>query len=609
MNRHILLKTLIAIIFMTTGFSPLYSQVSLLPEHCLTIDDITVLRDVKVPSRWYYVPRSPELLEKDPGNPVDPRPAFQLMTYQKEVKGKIEEGGTLQFAVSLRISKEDSEKIKRKLKTKRLISSKDFVDLVPLPFRMANAVLYDASGKSAFKAPNMPGLTPPYITGALPFQLKLDQVGSDLYNALIQEKNNGVGVLLQLVFSGVLPARQFKVTVDYEQTFKYLKENRKLQATLGNFLLGADFTLEREKIRDELLNNHCIQIDSINNASIKDNFIDDYLDSILARISSELFEKVEPPASIDTSSQGQENLLANVFFAGNIQVETKMIAYERVAKKKETIDFSNNVTVERKTACGTFIGINKYSEELKGRLVSTMPLNNWASAFLLLPEVSASPEMNLLGVSMTATVVDKQGQKAYDLNDSATWDCDSPASWKNRYGESYYSLKFPLMSLFKKHDNDIEAIKNEYSFKINVIISQKLDLLNNIDINYSTPLFNGDLPLSHPVNLVESVVFDLSLIDFSNEGFKKATIKVFQNGKTYRKTIYAQKSAEKTIAVIVPAVEEENQLKSELSASVILEKKSSREKLIWKYNDKDLRQIDPSLYFIIFETDLESYNN
>lgn len=600
LNHRILLFVAVCFVLNFAGL-PVIAQVSLLPEHSLSIDDVTLLRDYKNPLRWYYVSAGPQLLEKDPENFTDPRPAFQFMTYQAKKDDVMFEGGVIQFSVSLKLSSVKQKKLLSKLRKIMKISYNDSVELVPLPFRQANATIYDAEGSSLARVPQSPGLSPPYITGALPFQLKLNRFGADLYAALTTEGNTGIGVLMELSFDGMLPPAGFKVNLDYDQTWKFLKESKNIQVQLGNWFVGAGVGYDKSKIREEMLSNRCLTVESLTNEKVDHKLLDKYLDPVLKKVCEEMFTKIEPPPMIDNSASGKPGLLENCFFLGKVSVKTELKDISVTRKGSHTFDFNTSVMVERKTACGSFIGINKYSEELKKQLVSTMPLNNWASAYLLLPEISNSPELNLIGVSMSANVVDSKNKPISGLSDTASWNHNSPNSWKNNQGTNTYNLKFPLMSLFEKQNNDIAAIRQEYKFEIAVKIEQMIDRkLNSMSITYYAPVFNGDLPLADPVNLVDNLIFDLSMLDFSSEGLKKVQINVNKGKIELSRNVTMKKPESKTIVFILPS---ESSNANEITAEISFEKSGSRERIAWENNHKNLKEVEPSLYFILFDSD------
>lgn len=583
---------------------PAFGQVSLLPEHRVEIDGISLMRDHNNVNRWYYVIDSPRLLERNPQNQQDPRPAFQFMTYQSLKDDKVFEGGLLQFSVSMRLPEKSKDELLKKLKKQLKVSGKSRIDLAPLPFKLAKANLYDAEGKSLISVPYTPGIVPPYITGALPFQMKLTKFGADLYGALVDSGNTGVGVLIQMTYEAMLPPAGFKVHLDYDQTWKYLSEKSDLRLQIGGWLIGADVGIEKTKIREELEQNRCIRVESLTHEKVSSEMLDKYMDPIIKKICDEVFAAVSVPDSINPELGEGPDMLDNCFlpFKAGIKIELK--DYKIVRKITEEHDFSFSTIVEHATACGTFIGINGYPDEVKNKLVSVMPLNGWASAYLVLPEIDDSEELNLVGVTISAAVIDKKGQVVQNLEDIATWNPNAETSWKNTSGNEVYSLKFPLLALFKKHNDEIMVIREEYSFKISVTVKQKLDKPNVVRIDYTTPLFDGDLPLAEPVELVENLIFDLSLLDFSSpEGLKKMKIVIPSGKNKLERTITAKSPDSKVVVFMLPGGKSEKN--EEVTAQITFDEARSRGKrnLPWAKNGQNLRKLDPSLYFILFDSD------
>jgi hypothetical protein len=219
----------------------------------------------------------------------------------------------------------------------------------------------------------------------------------------------------------------------------------------------------------------------------------------------------------------------------------------------------------------------------------------------MLPDVDNSPELNLVAVSMSAEVINKKQQAMATLSDTASWSAAKPQFWLNKNGDKVYSLKFPLMSLFDKHDNDIDAIRDEYSFRVSVQIQQQLRSFHSINITYTTPLFNGDLPLASPVDLVDNVVFDLSMLDFSSkDGLKSARVELSGNTEKFAYMFSERKPENRRVVFIVPAVGQKEAL---LQAELFFDQKRGKRNIPWEHNKKDLRALDSSLYFLLFDSD------
>ena len=581
--------------------SMLAAQVSLLPEHTISLEGVTLIRDCHKAGRWYYVPERPMLLERNPGNAENPRPAFQLVTYQSEKDSRLYEGGVLQFSVSLKLPEDTRKKIVRALKSKFKNSGE--ISLAPLPFHTAAATLYNQSGEMTATGTQSPGLAPAFITGALPFQLKLSKFDSDMFAALVNSQTGGVGVLVSLTFDGLLPPAGFKVSIDWDQTFKHLSSSKSTRVALGGYLCGIDIGINKSKIREELVSAGCMKVETLTSAAVSNETLEKYLDPVLVQMQKKLVEKIHSPDKIDvTNSAGADSMNKCFLFArSSVDVTVKDIRQTRLGS--ETFEFNQSLIVPRKTVCGTFIGINKYPEALKKTLVRTMPLDSWASAFLLLPGIEECQEMQITAVSMTANVVDAKGKPVSTLSDTAQWSQEGGV-WKNRDGEEVASLKFPLLSLFHEHGNKIEQIRREYSFKVDVIIDQQLgSRLNTVQTSYFAPMFDGDLPLPPAVDLVDCIIFDFSALTFDTRGLKKVRIAVTEGDKNQKLeyTLTQKNSSEYAVIMLVEAARSEE--KTEQILPVILFEAGSKRNIPWKNNNKDLRSLDPSLYFMLFDSD------
>jgi len=599
------IKLLFVVLLLLSVRMVTIAQVSLLPEHSTAIDGVTLLRDSRNPGKWYYIPEKPVLQERSPETKNDPRPVFQLVTYQAKKDAEIFEGGVLQFAVTLNLPEATRKKIERELKSHPESAGNKGISLAPLPFHKAEAFMFDADGKKCAAGTQAPGLSPAYLTGALPFQIKLDRFEVDLYKALTESQGRGVGVLMNLSFEGVLPPAGFKVTMDWDQTYKNISESSDLKISLGNYLLGMDIGVSKTKIREELISKGCMTVESLTGGSAKPETIDRYLDPVIARMQQALVEKVRPPEKIDLGSKSRPDMLSKCFFGVRVGVSVELKDIRQARRGKETFEFNQSLVVERTTSCGAFIGVNEYPDAVKKSLVRVMPLDSWASAFLLLPGVETNPELHIQSVSMTANVVDSKGKEVSGLSDTASWASDHLYSWKNRDGKETGSLQFPLLALFDRHDNKIEQIRREYSFKVDVIIEQAFGpgKLNTVKVSYLSPMFDGDLPLPAAVDLVDNVIFDLSAVTFDDkEGIKKAKIQLRRGSEKIDYSFPQKNSEEKSVVFIVPALKEGEEKPEKLTGSLLFDT-SGKRGIAWANNGKDLRDIEPSLYFMLFDSD------
>ncbi|MFZ5950451.1 MAG: hypothetical protein ACOYXC_07085 [Candidatus Rifleibacteriota bacterium] len=595
----------ILLFIMSLPAGMLLAQVSLLPEHTMTIEGVTVIRDSHNPAKWYYIPEKPTLQERDSKNKNDPKPVFQLVTYQSPENEEYD-GGVLQFCVTLNLPENVRQKVEKALKEHPETKGLKDVSLYPLPFNKAEAVMYDASGNKKTEGTHAPSIGPAYITGALPFQLKLDRFGSDLYSALIDKKGSGVGILMNLAFEGVLPPGGFKATINWDQTYRTLKESSDLRISVGNYFVGADVGISKEKIREELISEGCMKVESLTGESISAEQMNRYMDPILEKMQQALIEKIHPPEKIDLSEKSKPNELSKCFFGVRVAESVEIKSESQARKGSETFEFNQALVVERKTACGSFIGINAYSDQVKKRLIQTMPMNSWAKAFLMLPGIENSPELKIQSVNMTANVVDSNGNPVTPaLSDTASWAAGDSTTWKNKDGDEVFSLQFPLMSLFDKHNNKIEEIKKEYSFQVVVNIEQKLTKLNTVKVSFSVPMFDGDLPLPPTVDLVDNIVFDASALTFSENGLKKIKMVVKRDKETLEFSLPEKNSDTTSVVFIVPAAAKETEKIEKLMPTITFTSKTKRD-IKWNGNEKDLRETDPSLYFMFFDSDWET---
>ncbi|MBF0547037.1 MAG: hypothetical protein HQM08_21530 [Candidatus Riflebacteria bacterium] len=505
--------------FSQVSLDPTLSQVVTFTNDQQKVEEITVIRDMKNPFRWFYVPSKPRLAEyKNEKNEQFPK--FNLMTYQAGDSFETNEGGILQFSVNLGISEAAVSQIKKKIVEKSLASNTTQLSLTPLPIVEASARIYGMDGKQFANSYDVPGIAPTFANSAMPIQVNLNRMGAETYASMVTHKNSGVGVLYTFKFEGCLPPAGFKVTIDWDQTYSAVEKDKGIRVALESCFCGLSVDVSKQKIRKDLINNKAVSVESTTNEAVTDEKLNKYLDPIINRLCREMFDDIEPPAKIESPLVGNNsgNLLTDWFPSLKIEFVSRMKEVKKRSHQKEVIIMNQSVILEKTTCCGGFIGVGDYSEAVRNSCVTVMKPGSWAKAYLILPAVGVDANLNISTINILASIVASNGNTLEKIGiKSASWSKSAPSYWVSN-GSSTAYLAFPLAGNFESCGDNTELINKNFKIKVNVVISQTLSSGNNfINVTYLCPMFNGALPLSTPVDLVDTIVLDGSLLSFGEK--------------------------------------------------------------------------------------------
>ncbi len=226
----------------------------------LELHGVTLFRDYNATSRYYYMPRSPRL-SREAGQPM-----FQLLVYRDDIAerpdftaGDRDGGGFLTMTVDLGISAATLDQVKRELESR----VGGDVDLVPVPFErgsvrvtalgVASGAADDdeaAAAESARFVENILASAKPSLYGdnKAVFSMELSKRGAILMRASIEDGGaSQIGVVYELDYKGLMPARECKITINFRQSYQHLRT----RAQLNTLWFKSDIDVELETLRKE----------------------------------------------------------------------------------------------------------------------------------------------------------------------------------------------------------------------------------------------------------------------------------------------------------------------------------------------------------------------
>ncbi|HYG61649.1 MAG TPA: hypothetical protein VEL74_03640, partial [Thermoanaerobaculia bacterium] len=238
----------------------------------LELEGLTLFRDYNDPKRFYYMPRAPHLTVENGA------PMFQLLIYRRDItdnpdfrEGDRTGGGFLTMTVDLSVPLGVIESVRGELGSR----AGGDVELVPVPFEDGSVrvsalgfsagrarALEEAGGAgSAEPVPGQAEAGPRFVERILGsarpslygdnrtvFTIEMSAEGAQLMRASLQDPGaTQVAVIYDLEYRGLLPAYEGKITIDFKQSYSYLRS----RFALNTLVFKADIDAEMERLRKE----------------------------------------------------------------------------------------------------------------------------------------------------------------------------------------------------------------------------------------------------------------------------------------------------------------------------------------------------------------------
>ena len=576
-------------------------------------ETFTVFKDFKKKDQFYYVPARPMLATRGSGK--NKRPVFHLIKYQtKDTEtNDLVQGGVLQFAIRLAPGGEVVNQIKSSIASQFKLSEKE-VKLAPLPFKSAEISIYDLNGDLLTTEFQKPGIAPSFANSEIPFQVQLTDLSADVYDALTKG-GGGIPVYITYTFDQVSLPNGFKVTVDWDQTFKHFSSDEKTKTAYTRWYHYRTWwggwrsrrktgynTSHVHKLSEVLQENKSVKVESVAGKNFTQEQIDRYLDPILERINKELVAKMTPPEKIEPAAAKEP---ANPgWWKRSSNYVMKDI--KKVKKGKEVIEFNKRNIFESKSTYGSLLGIGQYSQKIKDELVTIKPAGNWDYAYFSVPAVGDSEDLAIK--SITLQVIPKyydargklkqiRGTKA----EMVKWTPDN-GYFADRKGNEITNVLFPLQAI----TNDLQKKKiplASCTYEVNIKVTQGRSTMN---FKSYEDFIIGGIPVSTPMARIEGVEIDcdigLSFGDkFDRSGLAAVQVKV--KSKYPRKTYKSTVKADTEIKNLVFLVEkEDDNIKNPIYATINFVLFGGK-KVAWKNNGRNLQDDELGLSVMLWDED------
>lgn len=514
---------LLSVVFALLSCGSLFAQASLAEgdtvDFTVTIgneeENITCIQDALKPHQWYYIPNKPRLVVVKNKKTKEELPSFSLVKYQARDPNdpqSLLEGGVLQAAINLALPPTALDQLKTHLAKKTGIEEAK-ITVAPLSMSDSQMTVYSPGGEKMGDAPMAPDVGPAFANQAIPIQINLNRLGADFTDALCKS-GGGIPVFFVFNFNGLTPKCGFKVTVDWDQSFKHFSTQTKAKASGGWGWFSGSAQTDISTVRESLVTNKCIKVESIAGDAFKAEDIDKYLEPILDKINKELFE-MEAPEKVEPAKASEPNVPSRRWgFSAGVSFSLKSV--EKVKKGSTVYQMDRQQLLTRSTVVGGLIGIGNYPKEVQDKLIVTMPHGNWESAWYSIPDAGSADSIGVTEIAITVKVVDdKKKAVAKCPQQTVKWTANSGV-WMDPKGNERTTLLFPLADVYQQFKGKEDKLF--YSQKIDV--TQKVgNKTTKLTFNTTAPMFDGEAAISTPMSGIECVEVNGSLLTWFGESY------------------------------------------------------------------------------------------
>lgn len=520
------MNRLLFILLLCLHYTPaLLAQASLASEDI--IDDVsvksssgeqltyTLVRDAIQKDQWYYFPTQARLYEiKSAGGATEPE--FTLLKYQynnPQKPGELLEGGIIQFAIVLSPDNTSLSQLKSTLLVK---TGNPRVRLGALPMKEASVKLVTPKGEFLAEGSETAGIAPLLATQKMVFSLTLSKIGTDIYDALVNS-NTGMGVVVNFTYTGLTPPAGFKITVDWDESYKFFSKNEVTRAKVGGmyswFCGSAEYKKEKQQIVKELKESKCIKVEAITGENFNDSMLYKYIDPILQKITAELFntsdfnnrlDSMLVAASLSPDTAGprrkQDGSLLN-FLNVSVGKSVAIKDIRMVKKGRQEFNFNIKQLVERKSLAGGFVGLGRYPKAVKDKLAILIAGGKWESAYFILPPITDDDDIGIKKIGLEIKLTNKG---RYYSGQVFNW--TKTEGWTDRNGTKRTVAAFPLIELAKE-DPEMKG----KAFELKMSINSGNDEFTVIQ---EIPAGNTENNVALPMSIVDMVKVDPDLLTF-----------------------------------------------------------------------------------------------
>jgi hypothetical protein len=440
---------------------------------------------------------------------------------------------------------------------------------------------------------------------------------------MVTDTLGGVPVVMVMEYTGLTAPAGFRCEVNWDVTYRRLQHDVKLGAALSGVpYVTPGVSGGYSNLRARLEKTGCIKLSVVEGSNFNLEDADRYLQPILTIMAREMLENPAAPSYIPKPVVQKKNPFVDIVKAMqpsaaktaagtpgaasggaglpslSVSLSYTMKDEKLVRTGKQTYDMNVRQAMTQTTVCGGFIGIGQYPKAIQEEVVLVVP-DTWEKAYLSLPRIVPSDDMNIQEVTFTAGLND--GKKNYDQQ-VATWTPEKGWTGPGYRGGDEEMRRFAFATMALKATLGDEW-QNAF-FKLDSSISYKPPLLRKAlryEGSTTVNLFSGNAPISSPLDMGELWIFDAGYLLFKADDpdstLQRVSISVTSDklSGTVRATIDPNRNDSRILPVLID--KDAKNVKATISFVT-----TDRGTIRWQHSGKNLKDI-PDFYGEVFLDD------
>jgi len=273
---------------------------------------------------------------------------------------------------------------------------------------------------------------------------------------------------------------------------------------------------------------------------------------------------------------------------------------ELVKKGTFTYTYDRQAIVDRQTSFGGPIGIGNFDDRVKAACKMVLPEGRWETAYYVLPTVGDPSALGFKQMNISVQPV-CDGKPIPGMQVLSAFFREKDGFWSDKNGRETRNFLFMLKAL--NDSAEFKANPDKFKFKTTLEVIPVTG--NPVKVVSETPIFNGDLAMISPSELLQPVILSgdcLSFGDADNEirlanGVLEASDYIGPDGKKTFSFPFKLDANTPVRAFLIP----QSAGSVKITGLQFISKKGA--KVPWVNNRKNLRDLYPDLDVMFFDRD------
>ena len=390
-------------------------------------------------------------------------------------------------------------------------------------------MIYSPNGELLGDQVTTPEIGSCFANECIPIQMTLNNLSTSVVESLIKG-DGGLYVYYLFDYDVLTPECSVKITANYDKAYNFFYNNSKASFPYKKWLiLRNNAEIDFTKLIENLTKSEILKIETFGNDSLTDEQLDILVAPVIEKLLIGLYD-IKAPNKI-TNFKSYEIKEINKSW---LNFSKNMILKNEETRKTGVFlyDFRKRQIETRKTAIGSILNLDDYSENQRKSFIQITDPTFWKSAFYSLPRISKC--LNCVDeITLNVIFLYKGKQAEGTEKQLAKW--TNKNGWLNAKNEECIGFEFPLQYLYDKY------AKNNKSFYKNLIFQQNFEITymegNATKIKKFTsnvPAFNKNVPISTPMVGVTYIEFEANndLISWDKNNYESGEFKGLKSNLT-----------------------------------------------------------------------------